>query len=641
MSRSALTWVCFALGAIIVACAVGWVTRTAIELDDAQRGLQRDITTQQTTRLALWRMDSAAMPWLAVENVKPFTFYQRPVAEDASGNNGPQQAVRLYFQFAPDGTLSSPQVSREADAKQNDAAGDLALIGRSFAPESLVAAMPVNGYTPEVSIQRDLRGMLEEPVADNGVSLSVAGASQKQWVAYQQKSARSNERDYEQRNRQFDGNNYGNMTNNAVRVEVNQEVLTQSQMVQAASPGPPSDPQSTTEGQAAQQLFLGGVQAEGLQQAAEPAHNFLLTNRVNFEPSGWLLAEYEPMRPIVVDDMPLIVRRVTVDGKQYVQGCLLDWAWIRSQLLNEVEDLLPDARLKLIPNDSDVAHDFRLAALPVALTPGLVPLPELPASPLRTALTVAWTSLIASTVAVGLLLFGVMQLSQRRAAFVRAVTHEMRTPLTTFQLYTDLLASGRVKDADQQQQYVATLHRESDRLSHMVENVLAHARLERRHVPAALADIDAGALLDRAWDRLAIRADQANMKLVRHDFADAADVTVCAERGSVEQVLLNLVDNACKYAAKATDRQIHIELEAGPKHVIIRVADHGPGLPAAQHRRLFRAFNKSADEAAVTAPGVGLGLALSRRLARSMGGDLRQDARYKDGAAFELLLIRA
>jgi signal transduction histidine kinase len=131
------------------------------------------------------------------------------------------------------------------------------------------------------------------------------------------------------------------------------------------------------------------------------------------------------------------------------------------------------------------------------------------------------------------------------------------------------------------------------------------------------------------------------MQLVRKDFADASATAVRAEPGSVEQVLLNLVDNACKYAAKAEDRHIHIELEAGAKHVIIRVTDHGPGLPAAQRRRLFRAFNKSADEAALSAPGVGLGLALSRRLARSMGGDLRLDKRYKGGAAFEFLLPRA
>ena len=70
----------------------------------------------------------------------------------------------------------------------------------------------------------------------------------------------------------------------------------------------------------------------------------------------------------------------------------------------------------------------------------------------------------------------------------------------------------------------------------------------------------------------------------------------------------------------------------------IAVADHGPGLSAAVRRRLFRSFSKSAEEAAASAPGIGLGLALSRRLARDMGGDLRLDENAVGGARFILSL---
>jgi signal transduction histidine kinase len=639
MNRTAVTWVSFTLGAIIVAAALGWVTHTATQLDDVQRDLQRDITTQQATRLALWRMDSAAMPWLAVENVRPFTFYQQALDEQLEGNNGPQQAVRLYFQFDPDGALSSPQVDTNSKAPDGAHAKDLAFVSEHFARDVLTSAMPVNGFTPALSTQPPAVSILGGLVsAENGNRLNVADAQQKR-QSYQQQSAVENERDYRQR-----GNNYNTVTNNIeLRVEVNQQALeqqTQFARVPKANAEPDRDKQEVT---IQPQVVLGGSgQGQQIADVHALQSQFQFVQQPNGVTSpGWVFAEYEPMRPIVIGDVPLIVRRVTVDGRQYVQGCLLDWAWIRQQLLVEVGDLLPNAQLALVSNDTADDTTYRLAALPVALTPGVVPLPELPASPLRTALVVAWSCLIAGTVAVGVLLFGVMQLSQRRAAFVRAVTHEMRTPLTTFQLYTELLASGRVKTSEQQQQYVSTLHRESDRLSHMVENVLAHARLERKQKPAALGTHEAGALLDRAWDRLCIRVEQAGMQLVRKDFADASATAVRAEPGSVEQVLLNLVDNACKYAAKAEDRHIHIELEAGAKHVIIRVTDHGPGLPAAQRRRLFRAFNKSADEAALSAPGVGLGLALSRRLARSMGGDLRLDKRYKGGAAFEFLLPRA
>ncbi|MCK4623757.1 MAG: ATP-binding protein, partial [Phycisphaerae bacterium] len=94
----------------------------------------------------------------------------------------------------------------------------------------------------------------------------------------------------------------------------------------------------------------------------------------------------------------------------------------------------------------------------------------------------------------------------------------------------------------------------------------------------------------------------------------------------------------CRYAARSDRRKVHIELDRRGRYGLIRVRDHGPGIAAAEIRRLFRPFHKSANEAARSAPGVGLGLALSRQLARDMNGDLRLDEQVKDGACFELLL---
>jgi K+-sensing histidine kinase KdpD len=108
---------------------------------------------------------------------------------------------------------------------------------------------------------------------------------------------------------------------------------------------------------------------------------------------------------------------------------------------------------------------------------------------------------------------------------------------------------------------------------------------------------------------------------------------------AVEQILFNLVDNACKYAAPtATEKKLHLEALPDGKFAMLRVRDHGQGISAEGARRLFRPFSKSAHEAAHTAPGVGLGLALCRRLSRSMGGDLRLDRLVQNGACFVLTL---
>ena len=110
----------------------------------------------------------------------------------------------------------------------------------------------------------------------------------------------------------------------------------------------------------------------------------------------------------------------------------------------------------------------------------------------------------------------------------------------------------------------------------------------------------------------------------------------------VGQILTNLVDNACKYAAGGTDAKLEVRaLRRGPL-LVLRFQDHGPGISGDERRRLFRPFHKSAARAAGGVPGVGLGLPLSRRLARSMGGDLRlTDSGPRGGAAFELSLRRA
>jgi K+-sensing histidine kinase KdpD len=129
------------------------------------------------------------------------------------------------------------------------------------------------------------------------------------------------------------------------------------------------------------------------------------------------------------------------------------------------------------------------------------------------------------------------------------------------------------------------------------------------------------------------------MSVVVDSDEKALGTVVHVDASAVEQILFNLVDNACKYAAPtATEKIIHLEALPDHKFAMLRVRDHGQGISAEGAKRLFQPFGKSAHEAAHTAPGVGLGLALCRRLSRSMGGDLRLDTLVKNGACFVLTL---
>ena len=131
---------------------------------------------------------------------------------------------------------------------------------------------------------------------------------------------------------------------------------------------------------------------------------------------------------------------------------------------------------------------------------------------LRWALQIGWGAVLLAVVAAALLLQGVMTLSERRAAFVSSVTHELRTPLTTFRMYAEMLAKGMVPDAKRRQEYFNTLQREAERLTLLVENVLAYARLERGRRPQAQDRVTLAALLERVGPRLKQRAAQAGME---------------------------------------------------------------------------------------------------------------------------------
>jgi signal transduction histidine kinase len=249
-------------------------------------------------------------------------------------------------------------------------------------------------------------------------------------------------------------------------------------------------------------------------------------------------------------------------------------------------------------------------------------------------LVATWlTALLAACAALALFL-GAQRLAEQRATFVSAVTHELRTPLTTFRLYAEMLADGMLPTEEQRQSYLDTLKQESLRLSHLVENVLSYARVERsRRAPApgpvVLADV-----LERFRGRLEERTQGAGMRL---DVDLEPGLTALGEPSAIEQVLFNLVDNACKYAAGGPDKRVMVSGRREGEAVVLRVRDFGPGLTPEDRRQLFAPFAKSAARAALTAPGVGLGLSLCRSLARAQRGTLQSEG-VQPGACFALRL---
>jgi len=320
----------------------------------------------------------------------------------------------------------------------------------------------------------------------------------------------------------------------------------------------------------------------------------------------------------------LLAVRVVRVGKdlEFCQGVVLDGPGLEKMLAEEVQDLFPDARVVPLRDAVPAQPELAMSALPLQLEPG----PVHPASldmgwtPLRTGLAIAWTAALVALFAVGLGGWSLIDLSERRIRFVSAVTHELRTPLTTLRLYLDMLMSGMVRDEKQRNEYIQTLHAEADRLNRLVGNVLDFSRLEkqrpnlnRSHQPVK----DLLAQLANTWQG---RCQDAGKDLViENQLPEGAALWTDGEL--LQQVLGNLIDNACKYSRGADDKRLWVRVRSEGGKAYFEVEDRGPGVARCERGSIFHAFRRGHD-ADVTAGGVGLGLALAQRWSQLLGGRL-------------------
>ena len=318
-------------------------------------------------------------------------------------------------------------------------------------------------------------------------------------------------------------------------------------------------------------------------------------------PSGTAV-EQGLIHPFWADDMLLLARHVVVAGEPFVQGCWLDWEAIEQRLLADVRPLLPEAKLVPDREGLDPGEDsLRLVALPFHLVPGDVDVAAAPEgiSAIRQTLLVASLAVFVAVLAVAVLLRTILLFSARRADFVSAVTHELRTPLTTLRMYADMLADGRVSDDAKRQRYYGTLKREADRLALLVDNVLAYSRLEARATSGRREEIVVDDVVARCAERCRERTTEAGMSLdVRVD-DDARSRRVSVDVAALEQIVFNLVDNACKYAQRGTTATegddvdvVELTASADVDRVVLTVRDHGPGIVADEVRSIFEPFSQ-------------------------------------------------
>ncbi|MHC4990387.1 MAG: sensor histidine kinase [Planctomycetota bacterium] len=600
MNASRRWWLLFGLGTAVVLGAMTGISVVLLGLEDAERRAREAAEYQESLRLSLWRMDSWLAPRLATEAARPYfeyvSYYPQERAYTRILNaiepgevltpspllTFESEHFSLHFQVATDGTISSPQVPT----------GNL----RDLAESTLLDAERIGLRAAELL---EIATLLD-------------------------------------------------------RAELRPRVLAIEQCVTVATdaltntPAPlPPPPQIAQEELDMQQLARNKAEwsqrtrsTGEAQRAASQARNEPLQLDAAFgQPAVrvgpfvpiWLGASPAPAPPL------LYLRRVQIAGSEMIQGFLVDWSRLQADMLAQIGDLIDHARLLPVAADAPGADPAVLATIPALLdvTRGSVGGRDWPTAGQLT-IAIAWLVVLVAIVAAGVGLRASVAYGERRSRFASAVTHELRTPLTTFQLYSEMLADGMVKD-EQRTTYLRTLKQEADRLGTLVENVLAYARLERGNGTTRRDAVPVASLLDQLTPRLRDRAAAGGLRLESlASVADDAVVRVDVE--AVGQILLNLVDNACKYAADGDEQMLELRAAAENGHLALTVRDHGHGIPRACVGQIFVPFERGRDQATGETPGIGLGLALSRGLARDLGGDLRLSANGTDGACFELVL---
>jgi len=227
--------------------------------------------------------------------------------------------------------------------------------------------------------------------------------------------------------------------------------------------------------------------------------------------------------------------------------------------------------------------------------------------------------------------------SRMKSEFIANVSHELKTPLSLIRMFGELLATGKHKGAESGKEYAEIITREAERLSHLIDNVLDFARIERGKASYDFAEGQLDDVIERALDLARYRVEKEKMRLRTEIQPGLPPVRM--DENAMTLVLLNLVDNAVKYAADG--KEIDVRLYRTPGGVTLSVRDRGPGIPLEEQPRIFERFYRARTARDRNVRGSGIGLALVKHIVEAHGGRLAVDSAPGQGATFTVALPAA
>jgi two-component system phosphate regulon sensor histidine kinase PhoR len=227
--------------------------------------------------------------------------------------------------------------------------------------------------------------------------------------------------------------------------------------------------------------------------------------------------------------------------------------------------------------------------------------------------------------------------SQLKSDFIANVSHELKTPLSLIRMFGELIATGKHKGEGSTREYAGIITRESERLAHLIDNVLDFARLERGKASYSFAEGRLDEVVERALDVARYRLDKEKMRLRTEIEANLPPVRM--DEDAMTLVLLNLVDNAVKYAGEGGE--VAVRLARAPGGVALSVRDRGPGISADEQQRIFERFYRATNARMRNVRGSGIGLSLVKHIAEAHGGRVEVSSAPGQGATFTVFVPAA